>query len=47
MVIYTDAAFVTPYESFQFSLDPKCSVYTAELFAILKALEFLASAESD
>nr|CAI5823740.1 unnamed protein product [Callosobruchus analis] len=55
-VIYTDgsktetavaAAFVTPNESYKFLLDPKCSVYTAELFAILKAMEFLTSAESD
>nr|CAI5822378.1 unnamed protein product [Callosobruchus analis]CAI5836888.1 unnamed protein product [Callosobruchus analis] len=55
-VIYTDgsktevavgAAFVIPNESYKFSLDPKCSVYTAELFAILKAMEFRTSAESD
>nr|CAI5854111.1 unnamed protein product [Callosobruchus analis] len=54
-VIYTDgsktetagAAFVTPNESYKFSLDSKCSVYTAELLAILKAMEFLTSAESD
>nr|CAI5853735.1 unnamed protein product [Callosobruchus analis] len=25
----------------------KCSVYTAELFAILRAMEFLTSTESD
>nr|CAI5855688.1 unnamed protein product [Callosobruchus analis] len=28
-------------------MDPKCSVYTAELFAILKAMKFLTSAEYD
>nr|CAI5825214.1 unnamed protein product [Callosobruchus analis] len=33
--------------SYQFSLDPKCSVYTVELLAMLKAMEFLTSAESD